>query len=212
MATILVVDDHPAIRLIIKTHLLQMLGVTNVIEADTGQSAIETVRHRKPDMAVLDLDIPLISGLDVIPRVRLLHPAIRILVLSAQDPATFAPRSMRAGAHGFVSKSQDMREIVHSVEAVLAGYTADPGATHSRSHASDDIANEESQLTLLSNKEIVILQMLAKGMSNKTVGEALFISTKTVSSHKVRIMQKLRVSTLVELVDFARRCRVAWSQ
>jgi two-component system response regulator EvgA len=83
MTTIMIVDDHPALRLVIKTHLSQLLGVTDVIEADNGQTAVEMARQHAPDLTILDLDIPRISGLDVIPRLKLAHPSIRVLVLSA---------------------------------------------------------------------------------------------------------------------------------
>ncbi|MEW9582655.1 response regulator [Paraburkholderia sp. DGU8] len=210
MSTILVIDDHPAFRMVIKMQLMQLLGVEEVIEADNGQTAVEMARQHAPSLAILDLDIPRISGLDVIPRLKLVHPSIRVLVLSGHDPATFAPRAMRCGVHGFVGKSQEMKEIMRGVEAVLAGYTVFPVmATGGMVPPVNVAADEEERVRLLSNKELVILQMLSKGMSNKAIGDALFVSNKTVSSHKTRIMQKLCVKSLVELIDLARRCRIA---
>jgi two-component system response regulator EvgA len=132
------------------------------------------------------------------------------MVLSGHDPATFAPRAMRSGVHGFVGKSQEMKEIMRGVEAVLAGYTVFPVAANGAGiAAAAGAGGEEQRIGLLSDKELVILQMLSKGMSNKAIGDALFISNKTVSSHKTRIMQKLSVKSLVELIDLARRCRIA---
>ncbi|MFM0730200.1 response regulator transcription factor [Paraburkholderia sediminicola] len=204
MSTILVIDDHPAFRLVIKMQLMQLLGVEEVIEADNGQTAVEMARQHTPKLAILDLDIPRISGLDVIPRLKLAHPAMRVLVLSGQDPATFAPRAMRSGVHGFVGKSQEMKEIMRGVEAVLAGYTVFP-VTASGSGISQNAnpANEEDRLSLLSDKELVILQMLSKGMSNKSIGDALFMSDKTVSTYKSRIQEKLGLSSLAALIEFA---------
>ncbi|SIO71430.1 two component transcriptional regulator, LuxR family [Burkholderia sp. GAS332] len=213
MSKILIIDDHPAFRMVIKIQLMQLLGIDEVIEADNGQTAVELARQHAPTLAILDLDIPRISGLDVIPRLKLAHPSMRMLVLSGQDPVTFAPRAMRSGAQGFVAKSQEMKEIMRGVEAVLAGYTVFPvtsGGGGFSPNASG--AQEEDRLTLLSDKELVILQMLSKGMSNKAIGDALFISNKTVSSHKTRIMHKLGVKSLVELIDLARRCRIVSSQ
>ena len=213
MSTILVIDDHPAFRMVIKMQLMQLLGVEEVVEADNGQTAVEMARQHAPSLAILDLDIPRISGLDVIPRLKLVHPSIRVLVLSGHDPATFAPRAMRCGVHGFVGKSQEMKEIMRGVEAVLAGYTVFPVmATGGMVPAVNVAADEDERVRLLSNKELVILQMLSKGMSNKAIGDALFVSNKTVSSHKTRIMQKLCVKSLVELIDLARRCRIALAQ
>ncbi|NMM01132.1 response regulator transcription factor [Paraburkholderia sp. RP-4-7] len=204
MSTILVIDDHPAFRLVIKMQLMQLLGVEEVIEADNGQTAVEMARQHTPKLAILDLDIPRISGLDVIPRLKLAHPSMRVLVLSGQDPATFAPRAMRSGVHGFVAKSQEMKEIMRGVEAVLAGYTVFPVTASGAGIApSGDAANEEDRLTLLSDKELVILQMLSKGMSNKAIGDALFISDKTVSTYKSRIQEKLGLSSLAALIEFA---------
>ncbi|MDR6411078.1 response regulator [Paraburkholderia sp. DD10] len=204
MSTVLVIDDHPAFRMVIKMQLTQLLGIEKVIEADNGQAAVELARQFTPKLAILDLDIPRISGLDVIPRLKLVHPSIRLLVLSGHDPATFAPRAMRSGVHGFVCKSQEMKEIMRGVEAVLAGYTVFPvtanGAGISPSCRTE---GEEERIALLSDKELVILQMLSKGMSNKAIGDALFISDKTVSTYKSRIQEKLGLSSLAALIEFA---------
>jgi two-component system response regulator EvgA len=204
MSTILIVDDHPAFRLVIKMHLAKLLGVNDVFEADNGQTAVEIARQHLPDLAILDLDIPRINGLDVIPRLKLAHPDIRVLVLSGQDPSTFAPRAMRAGAQGFVGKSQEMKEIMRGVEAVMAAYTVFPmniGATGTSPTLA--AGEDEEKLELLSDKELMILQMLAKGMSNKTIGDALFMSDKTVSTYKGRIQEKLGLSSLAGLIEFA---------
>ncbi|AXF01204.1 MULTISPECIES: response regulator transcription factor [Paraburkholderia] len=212
MASILIVDDHPAFRLVIKTHLLQLLGTQEVFEADNGQSAMEMARQFAPDLTILDLDIPRINGLDVLARLKTAHPSMRVLILSSHDASTFVSRAMRAGAQGFVSKSQDVKEIMRSVEAVMSGYSVFPVAPSASVGAAGRGVVEERKLELLSDKELVILQMLAKGMSNKTIGDALFISNKTVSSHKTRLMTKVGVATLVDLVDFARRCGIAAAQ
>lgn len=204
MSTILIIDDHPAFRMIVKLQLTQLLSIEEVIEADNGQTAVELARQCKPDLAILDLDIPRINGLDVIPRLKLAHPPIRVMVLSGHDPATFAPRAMRSGVHGFVGKAQEMKEIMRGVEAVLAGYTVFPVAPNGASIAPGaGPSGDEGRIMLLSDKELVILQMLSKGMSNKSIGDALFISDKTVSTYKSRIQEKLGLSSLAALIEFA---------
>jgi two-component system, NarL family, response regulator EvgA len=204
MTTILIVDDHPAFRLVVSTHLSHLLGVANVLEAENGQAAVEIARQHSPDLAILDIDIPRINGLDVIPRLKLVHSGIRVLVLSGQDPSVFAQRAMRAGAQGFVGKSQEMKEIMRGVEAVLAGYTVFPISTGGAGMSSSaSTGAEEEKLKLLSDKELMILQMLSRGMSNKAIGDALFISDKTVSTYKSRIQEKLGLSSLAGLIEFA---------
>ena len=186
MASILVVDDHPAFHLVIRTHLLQLLSIQEAFEADNGQSAMEIARQLALDLTILG-DIPRINGLDVLSRLKAAHPGMRVLILSSHDAATFVSRAMRAGAQGFVSKSQDVKEIMRSVEAVLSGYSVFPvGGASAPAHA----VVGEDKLELLSDKELVILQMLVKGMSNKSIGDTLFISNKTVSSHKTCLMNK----------------------
>ncbi|CAB3755191.1 response regulator transcription factor [Paraburkholderia humisilvae] len=212
MTTVMIVDDHPALRLVIRTHLTQVANIADIVEADNGQEAVEMTRQHLPDLAILDLDIPRINGLDVIPRLRLAHPDIRVMILSGHDTSTFVQRAVRAGAQGFVSKTQDIREIIRGVEAILSGYSVFPVTSGAIVAPLVGELGEHDKLDLLSDKELVVLQMLAKGMSNKTIGEALFISNKTVSSHKTRILQKLGVETLVDLVDFARRCGIASTQ
>ncbi|QYD72403.1 response regulator transcription factor [Paraburkholderia edwinii] len=212
MTMVMIVDDHPALRLVIKTHLTQVANIEDVVEAGNGQEAVELTRQYLPDLAILDLDIPRINGLDVIPRLRLAHPHIRVMILSGHDTPTFVQRAVRAGAQGFVSKTQDISEIVRGVEAILSGYSVFPVTSGTIVAPLVGELNEQAKLELLSDKELIVLQMLAKGMSNKSIGEALFISNKTVSSHKTRILQKLAVETLVDLVDFARRCGIASTQ
>lgn len=204
MHTVLIVDDHPVTRLVLKTQLANLLGVAKVLEADNGQAAVEVVRKERPDLVVLDLDLPGMGGLEVIPRLRALHPRIRILVFSGQSAAVYGRRIMELRADGFVSKTEDVSEILRAVEMVMAGYRVFPEIAGRASPSLAD-KDEEARLRQLSNKEILVLGLLVKGQSNQTIGEALHISSKTVSSHKVNLMKKLRVSSLVELVDLARR-------
>ncbi|MFD4840393.1 response regulator [Achromobacter sp. NPDC058515] len=209
MTTVLIVDDHPAMRLVLKTHLSQVLGINRILEADNGQSAIQSVKDSSPGLVILDIDIPKLNGLDVIPRIRAIRPDTRILVLSGQDQVAFAPRVKTAGANGYVSKAQEISEITRSVEAILTGYTVFPNIASAYAPSQERVTQNAHRLERLSDKQIVVMQMLVRGMSNKEIGDALFISNKTVSTHKTRIMGKLGVQTLVELIDFARQCHIA---
>ncbi|WP_026641401.1 response regulator transcription factor [Bordetella petrii] len=205
MTSVLIVDDHPSLRLVIRQQLSQMLGVTQIIEASNGQDAIRLVREAQPRLVVLDLDLPRLNGLDTIPRIKQARPDTRILVISAQDPLLYAPRVRAAGAQGYISKTQDVTEIVRAIETVLAGYSVYPDDCAAPQAAARPAADV---ISLLSDREITVTKLLASGMSNKAIGETLFISNKTVSTYKTRLMAKLGVRTLVELVDFARKNRI----
>jgi len=203
MTMVMIVDDHPALRLVIKTHLTQVANIEDVVEAGNGQEAVELTRQYLPDLAILDLDIPRINGLDVIPRLRLAHPHIRVMILSGHDTPTFVQRAVRAGAQGFVSKTQDISEIVRGVEAILSGYSVFPVTSGTIVAPLVGELNEQAKLELLSDKELIVLQMLSKGMSNKSIGEALFMSDKTVSTYKARLREKLGLSSLAGMIEFA---------
>lgn len=196
-------------RLALRAQLSQLLGIKRMYEADNGQVAIDIVRQHKPDLVVLDLDIPRISGLDAVQRMHAVHPEVRVLVLTAQDPVPFAARSFQAGAQGFVSKTQELNAIVRCAESVLGGYTVFPNYGQRDIPRASRMTSDDEGLRKLTGKEVEILRMLARGMTNKSIGKALFISNKTVSSYKTRILEKLGVETLVDLVDFARRCRLS---
>ncbi len=212
MTSILIVDDHPALRLALKAQLSKLPGIHHIWEADNGQTAVDIVRQFRIDLVVLDLDIPRMSGLDAVPRMRAVHAAVRVLILTAQDAVPFAARAMQAGAHGFVSKTQDLDAIVRCVQSVLGGFTVFPSCTPRdmpRDPPRDGQSPSDTEgLGKLTDKEMEILRMLTRGMTNKAIGKALFISNKTVSSYKTRIMTKLGAESLVDLVDFARRCRL----
>ncbi|MBS3046382.1 response regulator transcription factor [Enterobacter mori] len=204
MRKALIVDDHPSIRMVLRMQLEKVLGIATIEEAENGQVAIDYVRSEPFDLIVIDLDLPRINGLELINRIHAMDPHIKLLVLSGQDEAVYAGRAMQAGAHGFVSKQNEMSEFVRAVELVLAGYSCFPQNLLLASRKGRPVENVQAGSNL-TDKELAILRYLANGLSNKQISERLFISNKTVSTHKTRIMNKLKVSTLVELVDYARR-------
>lgn len=121
MSKVLIVDDHPAIRLAVRL-LFERDGFTIVGEADNGAEALQVARKKSPDLAILDIGIPKIDGLEVIARLKSLKLDTKVLVLTRQNPAQFAPRCLQAGAMGFVSKRENLSELLLAAKAVLAGY------------------------------------------------------------------------------------------
>jgi DNA-binding NarL/FixJ family response regulator len=205
--SIVVVDDHPAIRLAVRS-VLEASGEFKVVgEADTGPAALSMIRSLAPSLAIVDLDLPGMSGLELISRLKAANPASRLLVLSAQQEAIFASRAMQAGANGFMSKSADMLKLAEAAKAVVSGYSVFPSSAVS-SLVAPAGGDAESMVSKLSDREMTVLQSLARGLSNKDIADNLNISNKTVSSYKTRILEKLGMSTLVELVDFARANRL----
>lgn len=152
MSKVLIVDDHPAIRLAVRL-LFERDGFTIVGEADNGAEALQVARKKSPDLAILDIGIPKIDGLEVIARLKSLKLDTKVLVLTRQNPAQFAPRCLQAGAMGFVSKRENLSELLLAAKAVLAGYIHFPtGALRSINQQSRD--NEARMLESLSDREI----------------------------------------------------------
>lgn len=204
MHTVIVVDDHPAIRLAVRAALEASGDFTVIGEADDGPTALAAIRDQRPNLVILDLDLPRLSGLDLIERVRKTQPATKLLVLSAQEETIFAGRTVQAGANGFMSKSQNMPAVVQAAQTVMAGYSMFPSAALSSQAHLEASGSSAHLIKTLSDRELIVLQHLARGLSNKQIAETLLISNKTISSYKTRIFEKLGISTLVELVDFTR--------
>ncbi|HBO1082825.1 TPA: response regulator [Pseudomonas aeruginosa] len=203
MSRILIVDDHPVIRMAMKM-LLEAEGHQIVGDTDNGVDAISLGRELKPDLVILDIGIPRLDGLEVISRLMVLALPLKILVLTGQSASLFALRSMQAGAAGFVCKQGGLAELVTAVNAVASGYSYFPSSAMrpvQQGAYSDDV----ELLGRLSDREVSVLQYLSQGYSNKQISEQVFISNKTVSTYKARLLLKLNAGSLVDLIEFAKR-------
>ncbi|MFS2125132.1 response regulator [Pseudomonas sp. Pseusp97] len=204
MFRVLVVDDHPFIRAGVKL-VLNQEGFEVVGEADNGIDAVQMARDLLPDLIVLDIAIPRLDGLEVIGRLNGAASAIKVLILTSQSAEYFSHRCMKAGATGFVSKAGDLGELAKAARAVMEGYSYFPSISVSSVRRTDMDASESERIALLSDRELLILQQLARGFTNKEIGDAMLLSNKTISTYKARMIEKLNVKTLVDLADLARR-------
>ena len=200
----LVVDDHPFIRSSVKM-LLKQEGFEVVAEADNGADAVQMAREHEPELIVLDIAMPKLDGLEVIARICALGLPSKILVLTSQSPQFYSMRCMKAGAAGYISKTHDLDELIKAIKAVMGGYTFFPNLAHSSVRRSDVEATDLELIQTLSHRELTILQQLSQGLSNKEIGDAMLLSNKTVSTYKTRLIEKLKVKSVVYLADFAKR-------
>ncbi|WP_080412802.1 response regulator transcription factor [Burkholderia ubonensis] len=204
MSGILVVDDHPAIRLAIRTVLSRMQEAGQLHEAANANDALTLLREHPIELAILDIEIPGGDGLRLLKRIRAEGLKTRVLIFSAMDERIYSVRASKAGANGFLSKRNDIAQILIAVKTILSGYLffpAEAGSAlyHDRTRQS---ANRTGGLT---DRELTVLRGLARGSSNRQIGEDLCISNKTVSTYKSNIFEKLGVSSVVGLADYARR-------
>ncbi|WP_277589339.1 response regulator transcription factor [Pseudomonas chlororaphis] len=204
MLKALVVDDHPFIRASVKM-LLKAEQFEVVTEASNGVEALHQAREHVPDLILLDISMPLLDGLEVINRICALGLSSKILVLTSLEASFYAQRCMSAGAFGYVSKSSDLEELSRAIKVVMGGYTYFPVLSNSSVRAVDGQASEQAMIRQLSNRELAILQQLARGFSNKEIGDAMLLSNKTISTYKSRLIEKLNVKSVVYLAEFAKR-------
>lgn len=200
----LVVDDHPFIRSSVCLQL-QRDNVQVVGETDNGVEALRLAKERTPNVVILDIALPGLDGMQVLQRLNALERRPKLLMLTSQLPDAYSLRCMKAGAAGFICKTDDLAELSKAVLAIRSGYTYFPEVLLSSVRRQDMATSESRCLASLSDRELVILQYLARGMSNKAIGEMMLLSNKTVSTYKTRLIEKLGVTSLIDLADLARR-------
>ena len=202
MQSVFIVDDHPVIRLAVRM-LLENHNYRIVGETDNGVDAMQMVREAQPDLVILDISIPKLDGLEVLSRFQSMALPIKVLILTAQSPALFAVRCMHSGAAGYVCKQEDLSELLSAIRAVLSGYNYFP--SQAMKSTPENASPEIDLFRQVNDRELMVLQLFAQGRSNKEIASGMFLSNKTVSTYKKRLMQKLHVSTLVDLIDVAKR-------
>ena len=200
MHTILIVDDHPMIRFAVRV-LLEREGYETVGEAHDGVEAVSLCQQYSPDVVILDLGLPRLDGLTVLERLRAVDPALRIIAFTGLSPRLFAKRCIEAGASAFVRKDEDMQILASALRAVLNGYSYLPDMMR----IMPSTQSETKRLERLSNREFEVLRQLAKGATNNEIAQTMILSAKTISTYKTRIMDKLHVRSLAELLDVANR-------
>ena len=203
MRNVFIIDDHPVIRLAVRM-LLENEGYCVVGESDNGVDAMQMVRECQPDLLILDISIPKLDGLEVLARFHGMNVPYKILVLTAQAPALFAIRCMQSGAAGFVCKQEALSELISAVRAVFSGYNYFPNQALNTS--GPEANYEELELfKTVNDRELMVLQLFAQGRTNKEIAKGMFLSNKTVSTYKKRLMQKLKAKSLVDLIELAKR-------
>jgi DNA-binding NarL/FixJ family response regulator len=202
MIRVLLADDHQLVRDGLKGILGAASGIEVAGEAASGDEALALVRTREFDVALLDLSMPGLAGIDLIKRLRLERPALRILVLSMHGEQQYAARALKAGAAGYLTKDTAAEQLVSALRKVAAGGVAISEATAASLLASAR-GGDVPPHSLLSDREFEVFRLLAAGRTPTEIAERLHLSVKTVSTHKARLQQKLNVASTAELVRYA---------
>ena len=194
--SILTVDDHPMLREGIAAVIQGEKDMTVVGEASNGREAIELFRSKRPDVTLMDLQMPEVNGLEAIASIRQEYPEARIIVLTTYEGDILARRALRAGATGYLLKDMIRAELLEAIRAVHIGRRYIPqkiAAELAEHYAEDD----------LSEREIAVLREVARGTSNKIIAAHLSISEATVKAHMQHILLKLGASDRTHAVNIA---------
>ncbi len=194
---VLLADDHAVVRKGIRDFLEEDPEIRILAEASDGQQAWALLAQQQPDVAVLDIRMPGLSGIELTERIKARYPQVRVLILTAYDDEPYIFALLRAGADGYVLKTASSRDLLQAVKAVAAGKSVlDPDV------APKVIANLAGNRAIepLSDRELEVLRWVSKGRSNREIGQMLDISGRTVQGHLANVFGKLHVASRTEAV------------
>ena len=196
--SIVLADDHTVVRRALRVLLEEEPGFEVVAEAEDSEATVRYLRGHKPEVLILDLNMPGKPSLEAIPQMREASPETKIVVLTMQKETAFARQALQLGVLGYVLKEAAGDELVRAVRKAAAGETYLQPALGARL-----AAEPESGANDLSGRETDVLRLIALGHTNAEIAEKLYISVRTVETHRAHIQQKLGVSTRAELVQSA---------
>ena len=208
---LILVDDHQLVRTGIANLLSGEPGFEIIGEASESREMFDLLRQLQPDIAVLDIALPGLSGIEITKKLHNDFPGIRILILSMHTSEEFIFNAINSGARGYLPKNTSRRELIEAIYAIHRGeeYFAESiSNVILKSYikkAKSNVTDDENKENLLSKRELEVLKLFAEGMTNQEIADKLFISIRTVESHKNHIMARLELKTTVDLVKFAIR-------
>ena len=199
MIRLLLADDHKIVRDGLKRILASAADLEVAAEASNGDEALALVKAQDFDVAMLDMSMPGLAGMDLIKRLKIEKPKLRILVLSMHGEHQYAARALKAGAAGYLNKDSAAEALLGAIRKIAAGGVHISEAAAASLLQSGDKAPHEA----LSDREFEVLRLLVEGLGPTEIGEKLHVSVKTVSTHKARILEKLGLSSTADLVRYA---------
>jgi DNA-binding NarL/FixJ family response regulator len=199
---VVLADDHAVVRKGIREFLEEESDIQVVAEADNGEQALAHIAKLRPDVAVLDIQMPGLTGIEVTRRVKADHPDVKVLILTAYDYDPYIFAALQAGANGYILKTARSHQLAAAVRTVYDGGTAlDPNVTRKvveHIASGSPYARVEGMVERPSEREMDVLRLAARGFSNRAIGRELGISDRTVQGHLANLFGKLGVTTRTE--------------
>lgn len=203
---ILLVDDHPLMR----KGLAMTIGAERDFDvahqADSAEDALDLIENEEIDLAVVDISLPGMSGLELVKHLQAITPDLPVLIVSRHDETLYAERALRAGARGYVMKIEASDTIVEAIRRVLRGGIYVSHEINDRllmSMATGNSLAKQSPMELLSDRELEVFELTGKGFSTRDIAERLHLSVKTIESYRARIKTKLNLDSAAELMQHA---------
>lgn len=201
---IFIVDDHPVLRHGLEQIINAEADLMVCAEAGDAASALEALRHCRPDLALVDITLTGMNGIELIKHMKTEHERLPVIVLSMHDETLYAMRSLRAGASGYVMKSAPVAQLLEAIRKVLQGqiYVSQIFGAQLIYRTVRGVAGD-SPIEGLTDRELEVLQLIGQGRGSREIAERLHLSVKTIESHRLHIKEKLNLETASELVRFA---------
>ena len=206
---ILIADDHEAVRVGLQTMVEERPNWEVVALARDGEEAVAKAIETKPDIAIIDYSMPLLNGIEVTQQIRARLPKTEVLIFTIHDNEDLALQILRAGARGYVLKTDAVRDLLAAVEALASHrpfFTAKVSEALLKSYAARSL-----QTAVLTPRERQVVQLVAEGHSNKVIAKMLNMSCKTVEAHRATVMRKLNLTSTAALVRYAVRNKIVES-
>ncbi|TMU50920.1 response regulator transcription factor [Flagellimonas algicola] len=204
MIKVLIADNHPIVRLGLKQVLEHSSDIEVIADVSTTSELFGALEEVSPDVVMLEMDIPEINGIATLRKLKQDFPAVKTLMYSGQSEDVYALSTIRAGAFGYLSKSADLDYIMTAVRKVSEGNMFITNELAQRLAFDEGTQKPRRFFRKLSSREVEVLKLLASGKRNKEVAEGLNLNEKTVSTYKARLMKKLNVDNLVDLLQQAK--------
>lgn len=205
---VILADDHTLVRAGIRVLLEKLPGVEVVAEAGDGREVLNLIKLHRPDVVLMDITMPGLSGLEVVERLNKQLPKVRIIMLSMHHNEEYVWRALKAGATGYLLKKAATAELATALQRVTQGeiyLSKEISDGLPKNFALDGIANRKSPLEQLSGRQREILQLIAEGQNTKGIADLLKVSPKTIEYHRIKLMDCLNVHDVAGLVRFALR-------
>ena len=204
MIKVLIADNHPIVRMGIKNVLNSVSDFEIIDDVATTTELFTKLKAITPDVVILEMDIPEINGIASLRKLKLEYPDIKVLIYSGQSEDVYALSTIRAGAFGYLSKTADLDYIISAVRKVSEGNMFITNELAQRLAFDEGTQKPRRFFRKLSTREVEVLKLLASGKRNKDVALGLNLNEKTVSTYKARLMKKLNVDNLVDLLQQAK--------